>query len=104
MKNKKYIFISLFFVLQFVRAQTDFYYTFNNNMISIENNPNKKVLLFENGYVTDTMIPGEVPGEVLTSNSFLITSNKNLNTYSDYKIIPTYLIQVSIKYKVMSFL
>lgn len=91
MKNKKHIFISLFFVLQFVSAQTDFYYTFNNNMISIVNNPNKKVLLFENGYVTNTMIPGEVPGEMLTSNSFLITGNKNLSTYSDYKIIPTYL-------------
>ncbi len=91
MKNKIYIFIIAFIAFQITNAQTDFYYTFNNNMISIANNPNKKVLFFENGYMTNTMIPKELPGEQLTSNSFLISSNKNLNNYFGYKVIPTYI-------------
>ena len=91
MKNKIYILLITFFVFQFGNAQSDFYYTFNNNKTNINNNPSKKILFFENGYVTNTMIPGELPGEQLTSNSFLIPSNKSLVNYSGYKIIPTYI-------------
>lgn len=91
MKNKIYILLIAFLAFQFGNAQSDFYYTFNNNKTSVNNNPAKKVLFFVNGYVTNTMVPGELPGEQLTTNSFLISSNKNLANYSGYKIIPTYI-------------
>ncbi len=91
MKNKIYIFTLIFLAFQFVNAQSDFYYTFNNSKTIVSNNPAKKVLFFENGYVANTMIPGDLPGEQLTPNAYLIPSNKNLSSYSGHKVIPTYI-------------
>ena len=48
MENKIYtkilMLIIAFLTFQFGNAQSDFYYTFNNSMVSVVNNPNKKVL------------------------------------------------------------
>ncbi|HEX8575763.1 MAG TPA: hypothetical protein VF677_05670 [Flavobacterium sp.] len=91
MKNKIYIFILLFSIFQIGNAQEDFYYTFNNDKNIIYDNPDKKVLFFENGYTTNTSVPTELPGLMVDERTFIIPSDRDLSPYSNYRVFPSYI-------------
>jgi|GEM_PF-4209753 len=71
-----------------IKAQSDFYYTFNGEEILINKVNNKSVVYFPNDSIQNPLKSYEYIGKRLTINSFLLTEKSDLSQYSGYKTTP----------------